>query len=180
MARLYCSPRSISVSSLSRCDCMATRGSSIYRVMATTLAIRKMSSRAKPRWPLGRGRGLRRGDAEEECPHEWGHGSLKGRSTGSELSRATGILRNLDSLFAFDIGVFDDHRLGIDAHDLVALFHGHALGGEDDLLAIQEERGFLAIDALGGQTIILHGNGRRGCSRHRSGRGRRSVYRGAH
>src|ERR1035437_9184073 len=150
MARLYCSPRSISVSSLSRCDCMATRGSSIYRVMATTLAIRKMSSRAKPPWFLRR-----------KC-----------------LRRTTGVLRDLHSLFAFDIGVFDDHRLGIDAHDFVALLHGHALVSEDDIFAIQEERGLLAIDALGGKTIILHGDGWGRHDRRRTGR--RGRFLGAH
>src|ERR1035437_6001302 len=107
MARLYCSPRSISVCSLSRCDCMAMRGSSMYRVMATTLAIRKISSRAKPCSFLRR-----------RC-----------------LYRATGVLRDLQSLFAFDFGVFDDHRLRIDAHDFVALFHRHTLGGEEDVFA---------------------------------------------
>src|SRR5450759_1685120 len=132
MARLYCSPRSISVSSLSRCACMATRGSSMYRVMATTLAIRKMSSRAKPRWSRRRCGCLEAvGGGPKDRPL-----TVAARMCG--LSRATGILRDLHGLFAFDIGVFDDHRLGIDAHDLVALLHGHALGGEDDIFAIQE------------------------------------------
>src|ERR1019366_4059190 len=126
MARLYCSPRSISVCSLSRCACMAARGSSIYRLMATRAAIRKTSSSAKPR----------------SFPRSW-------------LRRATGVLRDLHRLFAFCLDVFDHYRLGIDAHHPVALLHGHALGGQDDIFSIQEKRRLLAIDPLGGETIVL-------------------------
>src|SRR4030095_9397639 len=116
MARLYCSPRSISACSLSRCDCMAKRGTSIYRVMPTMAAIRKTSSRAKPCSFLRR------------------------------LHRATGVLRDFQGLFALDVCVFDDDRFGINADDLVMPFHGHALGREQDIFAIQEKRGLLAID----------------------------------
>src|ERR1035438_3681206 len=164
--------------------------------MAITAAMRKTRRRAKPcsfwrRVDLGRGpftaetrrvqRKRREEEGEEEselrsdwqaeaCPTTEEEGCFQEGDLGCW---ATGVLRDFYGLFAFDIGVFDDDRVGVDAHDFVALFHGHALGGEEDIFAIQEERGLLAIDALGGKTIILHRNRRRGHHRRRTGRGRR-------
>src|ERR1035438_6973230 len=89
--------------------------------MATMAAMRKTRRRAKPRWFLRRG--------------------TRSQAGRPVLRGATGVLRNFESLFAFDVGVFDDHRFGVDAHDFVALLDGHALGGEEDVFAIQEERG---------------------------------------
>src|ERR1035438_9167559 len=71
------------------------------------------------------------------------------------LQCATGILRDLYSLLLIlEFEGLQHNRLRVDTHDLVTLLHNHALGSQDNLLAIQKEPGLLAIDALDGQTII--------------------------
>src|SRR4051794_27062849 len=92
----------------------------------------------------------------------------------SSLRRAaTGILRNLYGLLFFRFHILHDHRRGRDADYFETPLHGHALGRENDLLAIQEECGLLAIDLFGRQAIILRRERHRGWRRRRAWRRRR-------
>src|SRR5215471_12165940 len=126
MARLYCSPRSIRSCSLARSLSIATRGTSMYNVIPITAAIRKTSSRAKPR-------SLRR----------------------PRLRRTTSILRKTERLLSLRLHVFQHDRVGANPDHAPTALHRHAFRSQDDVLAVEEESGALVVDPLGGKSVVL-------------------------
>src|SRR4051794_20660163 len=115
--------------------------------MATTAAMRKTRSMAKPPW-LRRRRVRRMRGRSLRVAVPAGVRRLCGTATG-------GILRDYDLTGLLVLGVVQRDGVGADADEFPAGLQGLAFVEEDDFLAFKEEGCGLVVDLLRRKAVVL-------------------------